>query len=148
MTMLQLLIDDINPSRNNIHLYPELSHPRTIHTLKVAQALWQDASFTVVIGSDLVLQLPNWYRVEELLKQVDLLVIPRPGFPLREPILAELRRRGARVTISDLTGPDISSSAIRDQGNSEALTPAIAAYIHREHLYPCQDVSTERQPIR
>jgi nicotinate-nucleotide adenylyltransferase len=44
--MLQLLLDDINPPRHNLLLYPELSKPRTIHTLEIAEALWTDASFT------------------------------------------------------------------------------------------------------
>ncbi len=147
MAMLQLLIDDIDNPRHNVQLYPELGHSRTLRTLTVARALWKDASFTLVIGSDLVYQLPNWYRVEEWLGQVNLLVIPRPGYPLRDSILAELRQRGARVTIADLTGPNISSSAYRDRGDAELLTPPIEAYIHREHLYPCLDVSREKQPI-
>jgi nicotinate-nucleotide adenylyltransferase len=148
MAMLQLLISDINPSRHNIQLYPELSHSRTLHTLEVARHLWQDPTFTLVIGSDLIYQLPSWYRVEELLAQVNLLVIPRPGYPLTEPILAELRRRGAKVAIADLTGPDVSSTDYREHGHSTALTPPVEAYIHREQLYPCQDVSREKQPIR
>lgn len=147
MEMLQLLIDDINPPRHNLHLYPQLSKSRTIHTLEIAQTLWTDASFTLVIGSDLVYQLPNWYHIETLLEQVNLLIIPRPGFVPNDAALAELKRRGARLTIADLTGPDTSSTAYREQGDTDALTPPIKAYIHREHLYSCQNASPEKQPI-
>ena len=147
MTMLQLLINDINPPRHNLHLYPELSKARTIHTLEIAEARWMDANFTLVIGSDLVYQLPNWYQSEILLERVNLLIIPRPGFVPNEMALAELRRRGARLTIADLTGPDTSSTAYREHGDTDALTPPIEAYIHREHLYPCQNASKEKQPI-
>lgn len=147
MEMLQLLISAINPPQDNLHLYPELSKSRTIHTLEIAKTLWTDAIFTLVIGSDLVYQLPNWYHVETLLERVNLLVIPRPGFVPNEMALAELRRRGARLTIADLTGPDTSSTAYREHGDTDALTPPIEAYIHREHLYPCQNASNEKQPI-
>jgi len=148
MTMLQLLIDDIDPPRHNLRLYPELSKPRTIHTVEIAAALWPDAVFTLVIGADLVYQLPNWYRVEALMERVNLLIIPRPGFTLNEAALAELRRRGARLTIADVTGPDTSSTAYRENGDTDALTPPIEAYIHREQLYACQDAPREKQPIR
>ncbi|UBF24604.1 nicotinate-nucleotide adenylyltransferase [Kovacikia minuta CCNUW1] len=148
IAMLQLLIDEIQPARHNIHLDPTLGCPRTYHTLEIASQRWKDAKLTFVIGSDLIFQLPNWYRIDEVLEQVDLLVIPRPGYPVNDSALAELRRRGARVTIADLTGPDISSTAYREGGETEGLTPPIAAYIHREHLYAWQDNAREKQPIR
>ncbi|MGA7933402.1 MAG: nicotinate-nucleotide adenylyltransferase [Kovacikia sp.] len=148
MAMLQLLIDDIQPSRHNIHLDPMLGCSRTYHTLEIARKRWKDAKLTVVIGSDLIFQLPNWYRINQVLEQVDLLVIPRPGYPLKDSALAELRRRGARVEIADLSGPNISSSAYREGGGNEGLTPPIEAYIHREHLYAWQDDSRKKQSIR
>jgi len=147
MAMLQLLIDDINPPRHNLHLYPELSKPRTIHTLEIAETHWTDASFTLVVGSDLIDQLPNWHQSETLLERVNLLIIPRPGFVPNERALAALRRKGAKLTIADLTGPDISSTAYREHGDTDALTPPIEAYIHREQLYPCQNASNAKQPI-
>lgn len=147
MAMLQLLLDDINPPRYNLHLYPELSKSRTIHTLEIAETLWTDAAFTLVVGSDLIDQLPNWYQSETLLERVNLLIIPRPGFVLNVMALASLKRKGAKLTIADLTGPDISSTAYREHGDTDALTPPIEAYIHREQLYPCQNASNAKQPI-
>ena len=146
--MLQLLIDDIDPPRENIRLYPELSHPRTLYTLEVAAQIWQNAKFTLVIGSDLVAQLPNWYRSDELLARVNLLVIPRPGYAIQEPALQAIRRRGGRVAIADLTGPDTSSTAYREHKEIDGITPPVEAYIHREQLYLCQGDSREKQPIR
>lgn len=148
MAMLQLLIDDIDPPRHNLSLYPELSKSRTIHTVEIAETLWKDAAFTLVIGSDLVYQLPSWHRIDALIQRVNWLVIPRPGFALNEAALAELTRRGARLSIADLTGPDTSSTAYREKGDTDALTPPIEAYIHREQLYTCQDASREKQPMR
>lgn len=148
MAMLQLLIDDIQPPRQNLQVHPELSCSRTIHTVELAYQRWKDARFTLVIGSDLVYQLPSWYRVEVLFEQVNWLVIPRPGYPVNDLALAELRRRGAKVAIADLMGLDTSSTAYRERGNTDGLTPPIEDYIHREQLYRCQEESRERQPIR
>lgn len=147
MAMMGLLIEDLHLPRQNVRLQPELSQPRTIHTLEIARNRWPKATFTFVIGSDLVGQLPNWYRVDDLLHEVNLLIVPRPGYPLSESALEELRHRGARVAIADLMGPDTSSTAYRERGESDGLTPPIEDYIHREHLYLCQDVPPEKHPI-
>jgi len=146
--MLRLLIEDI-PSRHNIGFHPDLSSYRTIETLEKAKARWGAyADFTLVIGSDLVSQLPRWYSVEDLLRQVQLLVVPRPGYRVEDADLQLLRHLGKKVVIADLTGPDVSSTAYRKNGDTQALTPPIQAYIHREHLYKCQDTAKERLQIR
>ena len=146
--MLQLLIEGINPPRHNIGFHPELSSYRTLSTVEKAKGWDANADFTLVIGSDLVCQLPRWYAVEELLRQVELLVVPRPGYALDEDSLEHLRQLGAKLAIADLTGPDVSSTAYRENGDTHALTPPIEAYIHREHLYKCEDAAQKRLQIR
>ena len=146
--MLRLLIQDIESPQHNIGLHPELSSPRTLITVKQAQQQWPDATLTFTIGTDLVKQLPTWYRVEDLLQQVKLLVVPRPGYPLKDNDLVELRRLGANIAIADLTGPAISSTAYREAGQSAALSPTVAAYINQEQLYACQDTAPKRVQLR
>jgi nicotinate-nucleotide adenylyltransferase len=92
--MLQLLIDEIYPPRNNIHLHSELSSPRSFITVARARQQWAAAELTLVIGADLIAQLAQWYRVEELLQQVRLLVVPRPGYPIAQADLATKRSHG------------------------------------------------------
>lgn len=149
--MLKLLIYDIQRSCPNVQFCPDLSQPRTIHTLEIAKRRWIDATFTFVVGSDLVDQLATWYQVEDLLQEVSLLVVPRPGYPLSEAALKELRQRGASMAIAEMMGLDTSSTAYRNHKDSDGLTAAIKDYIHREHLYECEDASPKsnfsgRQP--
>lgn len=141
MRMLSLMIQAIDPPRQNIQLFPDLSSPRAVVTVERARAHWKQAEFTLVIGSDLVPQLPRWYRVEDLLRQVKLLVIPRPGFQLEAADLETVQQMGARVAIADLTGLPISSTRFRETHASGVLTPPIEEYIHREKLYTCQDAA-------
>jgi nicotinate-nucleotide adenylyltransferase len=133
--MLLLMIQEINSPHQNLCLYPELSSPRTLETVEQAKLLWGNAELTLVIGSDLVEQLPRWYQVEHLLKQVQLLVVPRPNYPPEELDLWQLRRIGADVAIASLSAPDVSSTSYRETGDIQALTPTIEDYINREHLY-------------
>lgn len=147
-TMLRLLIKDIDPPRYNIGLHQELSSPRTLETVKKAKSLWPEEKLTLIIGSDLVNQLPRWYKVEDLLRQVELLVVPRPGSPIEEISLGELRSLGAKIAIASLYGPNVSSTAYRQHKDSTTLTPTIEAYIDREQLYECQDARREKLHIR
>lgn len=144
--MLQLLIDEL-PQRN-IHLYAELSHPRALITVDRARLQWENAELTLVVGADLVAQLPRWYQVETLLHQVNLLVVPRPGYDLSEAALTPLRQMGATVAIANLSAPAVSSSAYREAGNLEVITPPVEAYIHQEQLYKCQPKKTLTPPRR
>lgn len=143
--MLQLLINDIDPPRQTIQLHQELSSPRALKTVQQARQVWTDAELTLTIGSDLITQLPRWYQVDDLLQHVKLLVVPRPGYAITEADLASLRQRGAEITVAELAVPAVSSTAYREAGDAEVVTPPVEAYIHREHLYECQDETPENQ---
>lgn len=138
--MLRLLIKDITPQKQNINLEQELSHLRTFSTVGNAKQRWgKDTEFVVVIGSDLLSQFQSWYRIEELLQEAEVLVIPRPGYAIDKSNLNNIRRLGGKINVANLTGLDISSTAYREHGDTQALTPSVAAYINQKHLYECQD---------
>jgi nicotinate-nucleotide adenylyltransferase len=147
--MLRLLITDVDAPRHNIALEQDLSSFRTLETLEKAKMRWgEDTQFTLVIGSDLLNQLPSWYRAEDLLQQVQLLIVPRPGYAIDESSWEKVQKLGGKMAIASLTGLDISSTAYREHGNTEALTPPIVAYIHQQHLYKCQNATTKRFQLR
>ncbi len=161
-TMLRLLLADLPLADlpncpQNIALYPELSHPRSLITVQRARAHWPEAEFTLVIGSDLVEQIGQWYKAEELLQQVQLLVFPRPGFRLEDRQLKVLGDRGARIRVAPIMGLDVSSTAYRQRhhlgeatdlescwSSDQLLSPSVQDYIQREKLYPCPDVLLEK----
>ncbi|BAY40745.1 nicotinic acid mononucleotide adenyltransferase [Nostoc sp. NIES-2111] len=147
--MLRLLIADIDAPRHNIALEQDLSSFRTLETVEKAKLRWgTQTEFTLVIGSDLLSQLPRWYRIEELLQQVQLLIVPRPGYAIDESSLETVQQLGGKIAIASLTGLDVSSTAYRESGDTEALTPPIVAYIHQQHLYKCQDATTKSFQLR
>ncbi|MEJ1930259.1 nicotinate-nucleotide adenylyltransferase [Nostoc sp. NIES-2111] len=147
--MLRLLIADIDTPRHNIALEQDLSSFRTLETVEKAKLRWgTQTEFTLVIGSDLLSQLPRWYRIEELLQQVQLLIVPRPGYAIDESSLETVQQLGGKIAIASLTGLDVSSTAYRESGDTEALTPPIVAYIHQQHLYKCQDATTKSFQLR
>ncbi|PLZ89880.1 nicotinic acid mononucleotide adenylyltransferase [Fischerella thermalis CCMEE 5198] len=149
VAMLHLLIDEIHAPQHNISLEQELSSFRTLETLDKAKQRWgTETEFTLVIGSDLLPQLPHWYRIEDLLHQVQLLVVPRPGYVIDQSSLQTVENLGAKIAIAQLHAPDVSSTAYRNSGDPEALTPPVIDYIHQQHLYKCQDASKKSLQIR
>ncbi|BCL34732.1 nicotinate-nucleotide adenylyltransferase [Nostoc sp. MS1] len=147
--MLRLLIADIDAPRQNIALEQDLSSLRTLETVEKAKLRWgTQTEFTLVIGSDLLSQLPRWYRIEELLQQVQLLIVPRPGYVIDESSVETIQQLGGKIAIASFTGLDVSSTAYREHGDTEALTPPIVAYINQQHLYKCQDATTKSFQLR
>ncbi|MBE9127047.1 MULTISPECIES: nicotinate-nucleotide adenylyltransferase [unclassified Coleofasciculus] len=143
--MLRVLISEIDTPQNNIALHEELSSGRTLETVKKAKEIWgEEVEYTLIIGSDLVSQLPKWYEVEKLLAQVQLLVVPRPGYEINDEDIQRLRQLGARVEVADLQVPAVSSTEYREKGDSEVLTPPVEDYIHQEQLYECQNAAPSR----
>ena len=145
--MLRLLVEEM--SQQNVGFHPELSSYMTLETVEKAKQRWgEEVDLTLVIGSDLISQLPRWYQVKDLLQQVQLLVVPRPGYAIENDNIEGLRQLGGRIAIADLTGLDVSSTAYRKNGDTQVLTPLIQAYIHQQHLYKCQDAPKEKLSIR
>ena len=144
--MLELLIETLAVPPGRVQLHPDLSHMRSIVSIDRAKQRWPDATFTLVVGADLVPQLPRWYRAQEIFAAVNLLVIPRPGYPLTEDDLMELRQQGATVAIATMPDRyDVSSSQYRQDDDIE-LPPVIQTYIQQNHLYSCPENSREKLP--
>jgi nicotinate-nucleotide adenylyltransferase len=143
--MLELLIKDINVSKKNIALEQDLSSWRTLETVEKAKLKWgEHIEYTLVIGADLVNQLSRWYHIQDLLQQVQLLIIPRPGYIIDSSSLENVKQMGGKITIANLIGLDVSSTAFREQGDINTLTPPVVAYIHQQHLYKCQYITKKR----
>ncbi len=133
-TMLKMLIEEISP-HDNIALLQELSSRRTLETVKGVRQYWPDAQLHLVVGSDLIAQMPSWYKIGVLLAEVSLLVIPRPGYQVEDQKIKPLQELGANVAIASIVGLPVSSSNYRENGDPETLTPGIQAYIEQNRLY-------------
>jgi nicotinate-nucleotide adenylyltransferase len=87
---------------------------RTLDTLKELVARHPEASFRLIIGSDILAETASWHRWEEVTRLAPPLVVPRI--------------------------PEFSSTAVREtlaeQGNALPLAPrAVLDYIARRGLY-------------
>jgi nicotinate-nucleotide adenylyltransferase len=100
---------------------------RTLNTVRRLRKLHPQHEFSLVIGSDIVDEVPLWYRAEQLQALVSFVVVGRRG------------ARGA-ADHTAVTMPEVSSSEVRQllrAGKSaEGLVPrTVLDYIYRHGLY-------------
>ena len=134
--MLRLAIAEIDTTKKNISLDEHLSDRRSLITVNKAREIWGDkAEFALVIGSDLIQQMPQWYRIEKLLQQVKILIVPRSGYAIEQTDLDTLSQLGGEYAIATLNAPQVSSTTYRLQRDKQVLTPAVANYIIQKDLY-------------
>ena len=132
--MLHLAIEEIKADYHNISLHPELSDRYTLVSVNKAKKKWSEAELNLVIGSDILPQITSWYRIEELLQQVKLLIVPRKGYDISDRDLASLDKIG-EFAIATLNAPQVSSSNYRSQKDSYLIVPAVEDYIRQNNLY-------------
>lgn len=97
---------------------------RTLVTINKLREQNPDDEFKLVVGSDLLSELPTWYGYEELMKSTPFIVVPRGGY----------------ATMSGFSLPEMSSTQIRtlirNGGFVSALIPrSVDLYIYRHQLY-------------
>lgn len=102
-----------------------------IDTVVQLKPFFPKDSFTLILGSDAAASFPQWHKSEILIKEVEILVVRRPGEKV-----SEFRE----VEIDAL---DISATRIRDvieSGGdvSEYVSDSVLTYIKERGLYGCK----------
>lgn len=82
----------------------------TIDTLRELQAEYPNVTFFLIMGADTVKDLPNWYKIEEILQITKIIAIQRPGVNL-DHLPSHMAER--IVWVQDGIEIRISSSFIR-----------------------------------
>lgn len=102
----------------------------SINTIERLAAPGQTLFF--IIGADAFADIRTWRRWEDVVRQVEFIVVTRPGHVYDSP-------SGARVHRLDTVALPVSSSEIRQELAKRQiapdLPPAVAEYIHTRGLY-------------
>lgn len=109
----------------------------TITTLRHLQTTYPQHQFSLIIGGDNWERFARWYKSDEIRRDFDILIYPRPG---TSPVVPESSGTPHRQLLLHCTLHDISSTEIRTrlaQGESVKglLNYRVAQYIHRKGLY-------------
>ncbi|WP_203246848.1 nicotinate-nucleotide adenylyltransferase [Sporosarcina beigongshangi] len=105
----------------------------TYDTMKQLTDLEPETDFHFIIGGDMIDLLPEWHRIDELVRLVKFVGVGRPG------TIGETNFPIMTITIPQI---DLSSTLIRqrfaDNGTVQLLIPSIVeAFIREEGLYGC-----------
>jgi nicotinate-nucleotide adenylyltransferase len=114
-----------------------------IDTLSLVKAENPDARWFWLIGQDSLVDLPTWFRANELIASCEWIVAPRSGQHnelLRQLSVLEIQF-GQRFWLLQDFSMDISSTAIREalkngQSTETWLLPTVDQFIRRNRLYP------------
>src|SRR5699024_5904449 len=103
----------------------------TIDTIDELKGKYPDALFYFIIGADMVEYLPNWKRIDELIRKIQFVGVNRPGFAAETDY---------PVKMVDCPLIDISSTEIRKRVGEHLpvnfLLPKEAVeYIKEQRLY-------------
>lgn len=103
----------------------------TVDTMEILTTLYPNTHFYFIIGGDMVVDLDNWHRINDLIDLVSFVGVKREGYSLETtyPI----------ITV-DIIGSDISSSAIRykcahGQSIRYLVAEEVRHYINEKGLY-------------
>lgn len=147
--------DSIEKTRVSTLEVEQPETPFTIETIGRIKELHPDDRIFKVIGADSWEEITTWRRWEDVLSEVDIIVVTRPGYEIctdhvtdsiRDRIV-DLRDDENRITekrsvyFTDAAYTDLSATRIRkmiregDQLWRELLHPDVAAHIEKYRLY-------------
>lgn len=135
LNMVELAIEN-NASLKGCDIEFHLSKPSyTIDTLHELKKQFPENTWVLIMGADTVETLPKWKNHEELLSGYEILVYPRPNYPLDHSKLP-----GNIKLIHDVPVIDISATytriAIKSGKNCRYLLPEkVYEYIIQKGLY-------------
>jgi nicotinate-nucleotide adenylyltransferase len=105
----------------------------TIDTVIELKNRYIDHEFFFILGGDMINDLPNWYKIDQLSKKVIFIGVKRPGFVINSPF---------ENRIIQIVAPqfEISSSQIRERfrmrQNTRYLLPdKVREYIEVNKIY-------------
>lgn len=125
-----ILVSDIEIKQQKINY--------TIDTLNLLKSQYPKHRFSLIIGSDIVLQLPKWKNYQKLLKENNFIIFPRTNLPSPSPKIPNAKY--LILNTPYLVTTNISSFLIRRRIKNNLsikyLVPArVEEYIKKHKLY-------------
>jgi len=111
------------------------------YTIDTAAELKQQGFVTVhwLIGADMLMFLPHWHRAADLIRQVDFIVMARPGWTIDWSALPEefrgLRSHMVAAPLIDISATEIRRRVREGRPIDDLVPAAVAGYIVERELY-------------
>ncbi|QRN93440.1 nicotinate (nicotinamide) nucleotide adenylyltransferase [Archangium violaceum] len=107
---------------------------RTVDTLEFLQARHPEHRYTLVIGSDILKDLPHWKDVDRIRRMARVLVLHRAGYPGVDKII-EPPLEVVGPPLAEVSSTEIRERLSRGELPSDLVPSAVLAYAREHHLY-------------
>lgn len=113
----------------------------TVETVEALRLRHPRAAFELLVGADMLADLPSWRRAAEIVGAVTVVAFARPGFDFDAAKRAfRTAFPAGRLEVMEVEAPEASSTEARSRvgGGAPALgllDPAVEAYIRGRGLY-------------
>jgi nicotinate-nucleotide adenylyltransferase len=99
---------------------------RTVDTLDFLHARHPEHRYTLVIGSDIIRDLPNWKDFDRIQRMARVVVLQRAGYPAAEAV------GPPQVLVSST---EVRDRLVRGEQPSDLVSSVVLAYIREHRLY-------------
>ncbi|MCH8545353.1 MAG: nicotinate-nucleotide adenylyltransferase [Cryomorphaceae bacterium] len=112
---------------------PEPSY--TYNSLQVFKDNYPDKSFALLIGSDSLQNLHRWKNGEDILRQQEIIVYPRPGFPPDGKYFSSPNIHISDAPLVGISSTDIRASIKNNAPKTFLLPKDVWEHIDKQLLY-------------
>lgn len=127
----------------------------TVDTLRALRAQYPEARLWLLVGEDMLENLPQWREPEEIFNLATVAAASRPGTQadIQKTAAALAQRYGGEIRVAGIEGPDISSTDIRARvfhakPISALVSPAVEDIIYERALYQPEGIRLAQEKLR
>jgi nicotinate-nucleotide adenylyltransferase len=113
---------------------------------EIRRHLSSDAELVLILGGDMVADLPNWWHAQELVDEVGVIAVDRPGSRIEgalpalrgvfgAPWCRELMDRRVEAPLLEVSSTDIRRRVASGRSVRYLVPEPVRAYIHEHGLY-------------
>src|SRR5262249_58399570 len=111
----------------------------TVDTLRALHREWPEHRWTLVVGSDVLPDLPRWHEIDEVRRLARLVVLHRAGHPAPEAIGPPL---------AHVSSTEVRKALAQGRGGEGLVHRAVLDYIERHRLHRAAGDRWCRAPAR
>ncbi|WP_342525353.1 nicotinate-nucleotide adenylyltransferase [Chryseomicrobium sp. FSL W7-1435] len=131
VAMVELLTEELPASKVETFEIERGGVSYTFDTLQELVSRNPGTHYSFIIGADQVEKLADWYKIDQLVKLVELIGVPRPGYSLET---------NYPINVLSIPQLEVSSTELRERlalgETTRFLLPEkVAAYCERNELY-------------
>ena len=137
LKMLELALSELPQETSHQIRISDIEILRTgptysVDTIKELQRTF-NATWTLIIGSDVLASLPQWHAFEELCSLVEFLVVKRPGSDVAN--IPGVRMSTIEIDALDISATQLRAALASHSDISAYVSPRVVDYIKEHGLY-------------